>query len=62
MWGQHGLELRLAQTGAAAKITVQFVTGGVYFEHTLDAAPNGVVRIPFTEFDHRAGPARARST
>ncbi|GAA2212856.1 hypothetical protein GCM10009850_083180 [Nonomuraea monospora] len=52
VWGQHGLELRLAQTGAAAKITVQFVTGGVYFEHTLDAAPDGVVRIPFTEFDH----------
>ncbi|MGW3352975.1 cellulase family glycosylhydrolase [Nonomuraea rubra] len=52
VWGQHGLELRLAQTGVPAKITVQFVTGGVYFEHTLDAAPNGVVRIPFTAFDH----------
>ncbi|SPL96416.1 Endo-1,4-beta-mannosidase [[Actinomadura] parvosata subsp. kistnae] len=52
VWGQHGLELRLARTGAPAKITVQFVTGGVYFEHTLDAAPDGVVRVPFTAFDH----------
>nr|SBO96172.1 Endo-1,4-beta-mannosidase [Nonomuraea gerenzanensis] len=52
VWGQHGLELRLAQTGAPAKITVQFVTGGVYFEHTLDAVPDGVARIPFTAFDH----------
>ncbi|NJP98605.1 hypothetical protein HCN51_55875 [Nonomuraea sp. FMUSA5-5] len=52
VWGQHGLELRLAQTGAPAKITVQFVTGGVSFEHTLDAAPDGVVRVPFTAFGH----------
>ncbi|WP_053175754.1 cellulase family glycosylhydrolase [Nonomuraea sp. SBT364] len=52
LWGQHGLELRLSQTGTAAKVTVQFVTGGVYFEHTLDAAPDGTVRIPFADFDH----------
>ncbi|MFB4282271.1 cellulase family glycosylhydrolase [Nonomuraea sp. MTCD27] len=52
LWGHQGLELRLSGTGGPAKITIQFVTGGVYFEHTLDAAPDGTVRIPFTEFDH----------
>ncbi|MEW9552246.1 cellulase family glycosylhydrolase [Nonomuraea sp. NPDC050783] len=52
LWGMRGLELRLDRTGTAAKVTVQFVTGGVYFEHTLDAVPGGAVRIPFADFDH----------
>ncbi|MCK2216331.1 glycoside hydrolase family 5 protein [Actinomadura sp. ATCC 31491] len=52
LWGLKGLELRLTGTGRPVKVTVQFVTGGVYFEHTLDAVPGGAARIPFAGFDH----------
>ncbi|GIH94774.1 cellulase family glycosylhydrolase [Planobispora siamensis] len=51
LWGHKGLELNLSRTGTAASVTIQFVTGGIYFEHTL-TAPEGIVRIPFTEFRH----------
>lgn len=53
VWGQAGIECHLDRTGTTAGITVQFVTSGVYWEHTLPAgAGAGVVRIPFSEFKH----------
>nr|BFE82438.1 hypothetical protein GCM10020093_050390 [Planobispora longispora] len=52
VWGHEGLELRLDHAGPAANITIQFVTGGIYFEHTLTPASPGPIRIPFTDFDH----------
>ena len=52
LWGQEGIELWLDPGGNPVSITVQFVTNGVYFEHTLPAGASGVVRIPFSEFKH----------
>jgi hypothetical protein len=53
VWGQAGLECHLDRSGTTAGITIQFVTSGIYWEHTLPAGTGaGVVRIPFSEFKH----------
>ncbi|WP_327009925.1 hypothetical protein OHA72_23435 [Dactylosporangium sp. NBC_01737] len=52
-WGQAGIECHLDRSATTAAVTIQFVTSGIYWEHTLPAATGaGVVRIPFGEFRH----------
>ncbi|PRX16549.1 carbohydrate binding protein with CBM11 domain [Actinoplanes italicus] len=51
LWGQEGIEFQLDRSATQATITVQFVAGGVYWEHTLPATTaSGLVRVPFTAF------------
>ncbi|MGJ6969354.1 cellulase family glycosylhydrolase [Streptosporangium sp. G11] len=50
LWGHEGLQLKLDTAAANAKVTVQFVAAGRYWETTLDQQASGLIRIPFSAF------------
>ena len=52
LWGQQGIELWIDETVPGTSVTIQFVTAGIYREHTVTSGATGRVRIPFADFAH----------
>ncbi|WP_328468442.1 cellulase family glycosylhydrolase [Actinoplanes sp. NBC_00393] len=50
LWGQKGLRLNLQRPSGTTTVSIQFVAGGAYWEHTLPNDASGTVTIPFDAF------------
>jgi hypothetical protein len=50
LWGQRGLRLTLQRPAGRTAVSIQFVAGGAYWEHTLPDDAAGTVTVPFDVF------------